>query len=277
MKRFLVFISVFAGNYILAQNVGIGTSSPQFPLSFPGTLGDKISLWSDGTPTHYGIGVQSNLLQIFTKANTNDIAFGYGSSGSFLERMRIKGNGNVGIGTSTPAATLDVNGQVKISGGSPGDGKVLTSDASGNASWSNSSINTGAFAYSGGSTPQNIPNGTSTVMAFPSIYLTGNNFSTVDNSYTAPTPGFYHFDMQVTFSILTAFAGDKQLYIGLYKNAGVIWSPSYILRSSTIEQTYPFSFSVQLNAGDKVDLRITQFSGATQQLFTGYFQGYRVY
>ncbi|MCE9585393.1 hypothetical protein K8Q94_02105 [Candidatus Nomurabacteria bacterium] len=44
-------------------------------------------------------------------------------------------NKYVGIGTSTPATNLDVNGKIKISGGSPGAGKVLTSDANGLASW----------------------------------------------------------------------------------------------------------------------------------------------
>jgi hypothetical protein len=43
--------------------------------------------------------------------------------------------GNVGIGTATPGATLEVNGLVKISGGSPAAGKVLTSDNNGLASW----------------------------------------------------------------------------------------------------------------------------------------------
>ena len=52
-----------------------------------------------------------------------------------VERMRIQGTGEVGIGTSTPGAKLEVAGQVKITGGVPGAGKVLTSDATGLATW----------------------------------------------------------------------------------------------------------------------------------------------
>ena len=43
--------------------------------------------------------------------------------------------GNVGIGTATPGAKLEVAGQIKITGGTPGAGKVLTSDATGLATW----------------------------------------------------------------------------------------------------------------------------------------------
>lgn len=45
-------------------------------------------------------------------------------------------DGNVGIGTASPGAKLEVAGQVKITGGTPGAGKILTSDATGLASWS---------------------------------------------------------------------------------------------------------------------------------------------
>ena len=47
----------------------------------------------------------------------------------------IVDTGSVGIGTASPGAKLEVAGQVKITGGSPGSGKVLTSDANGLASW----------------------------------------------------------------------------------------------------------------------------------------------
>ena len=73
-------------------NVGIGTTSPGFPLNFSDVVGDKISLWGAGG-AHYGFGIQSYLMQIHTDNPDADIAFGYGSSTSFVETMRAKGNG----------------------------------------------------------------------------------------------------------------------------------------------------------------------------------------
>ena len=73
-------------------NVGIGETSPTVPLNFASTLGDKIALWGNGS-NHYGLGIQPSLLQVYTLDASNDIAFGYGSSGSFTENVRMKGNG----------------------------------------------------------------------------------------------------------------------------------------------------------------------------------------
>ena len=51
-------------------------------------------------------------------------------------------NGRVGINEANPDSRLHVNGQVKITGGNPGAGKVLTSDASGLATWQTPSTTT---------------------------------------------------------------------------------------------------------------------------------------
>ncbi|MBI2442069.1 MAG: hypothetical protein HYV35_11955, partial [Lentisphaerae bacterium] len=46
-----------------------------------------------------------------------------------------RANGEIGIGTDDPTARLDVDGQVRIRGGDPDDGDVLTSDGDGFATW----------------------------------------------------------------------------------------------------------------------------------------------
>ncbi len=101
--------SVYRG----AGNVGVGTSTPTFPLSFANVLGDKISLWGQVGNT-FGFGIQNSLLQVHTDGSGSDIAFGYGSSAAMTETMRVKGNGQVGIGTSA----INGNARLQVSGGS---------------------------------------------------------------------------------------------------------------------------------------------------------------
>jgi len=60
------------------------------------------------------------------------------------DRTSILG-GNVGIGTKNPTVKLEVVGQVKITGGSPSEGKVLTSDANGLASWQTQALDVGNY------------------------------------------------------------------------------------------------------------------------------------
>ncbi len=65
------------------------------------------------------------------------------ASGITNTAMLIDPNGNVGIGVIDPDAKLEINGQIKITGGTPGANKVLTSNSSGLATWETpSSTNT---------------------------------------------------------------------------------------------------------------------------------------
>jgi Head domain of trimeric autotransporter adhesin len=91
------------------SNLGLNTATPQYQLTFKDDLGDKISLYSGNTTNttnHYGMGIQSSRFQIFTPSISDDIVFGIGRSGAFTENVRFKGNGNIGLGTSTPNAPL---------------------------------------------------------------------------------------------------------------------------------------------------------------------------
>lgn len=94
-------------------NVGIGTVAAGFPLTFDTTFGDKISLFGE-SGNSIGFGVQSSRLQIHTDTIGSDIVFGYGSSASMTETMRIRGNGIVGIGTTNPRGKLEVIGDIRL-------------------------------------------------------------------------------------------------------------------------------------------------------------------
>ena len=114
--------NAFNGNQSINGNLGVGTSGSTFPLTIGNnTLGDKLSLWGQ-SGNSFGFGIGPGLLQIHTDAAGSDVAFGYGSSAAMTETMRIKGNGNVGIGLNNPSAKLTVNGGVQARGGAPAAG-----------------------------------------------------------------------------------------------------------------------------------------------------------
>lgn len=112
MKRrksfLLIFLLLVTGSQVFPQFVGIGTTSPTGPLSFSSALGNKVVLWGDGTIPHYGIGVQSGLLQLYSDLSSSHISFGFGRSGAFTERVRVINSGE---------AALQVNGRMYMRNG----------------------------------------------------------------------------------------------------------------------------------------------------------------
>jgi len=129
--------------YNSGSNVGIGTTNPLARLTIVNT---------GGNPAIPSSSASSGMLRIRTSSYTFEgvdigkmstapyigwLQVGY--SGSTAESFTLQPmGGNVGIGTGTesPTQRLDVNGQLRIRGGTPATGRVLMSmDNLGNAQW----------------------------------------------------------------------------------------------------------------------------------------------
>lgn len=158
---YLFFIVLYPIN-LLAQNVGIGTINPLNRLHVS-TNGSNVLLIENtqllNTDTTTGLffktgngsypytGAIKNIGQNSIESRLGLFTYASSISSGLLERLSLLDNGNVGIGTTTPGAKLEVaggvkisdsiniGGQVRIMSGTPGAGKVLTSDATGLASW----------------------------------------------------------------------------------------------------------------------------------------------
>ncbi len=96
-------------------------------------VGYLVLAWTEPTQAPPGGNVPAPL-NTSINAQSKEGALVIGTNGAVTTGLIVQ-NGNVGIGTTEPGAKLEVAGQVKITGGSPGAKKVLTSDVSGLASW----------------------------------------------------------------------------------------------------------------------------------------------
>ncbi|MDH4092366.1 MAG: tail fiber domain-containing protein, partial [Cyclobacteriaceae bacterium] len=132
--------------------LGIGTLTPGVKLEIFGSgtgfrhTDGTITVESQvgGTEAYFGTTTANHnfhLLaggvdQMIIRADNGSVGFGRNPTNQKLEvGGGVYIDGNLGLGTPTPAARLDVAGTVKIVDGTEAAGRVLTSDASGLASW----------------------------------------------------------------------------------------------------------------------------------------------
>lgn len=117
-------------------NVGIGETTPDTRLHINSPEDPYIRIDRAGsTRVHLGDTGSGNdgMLQLYNASGVETTRIRTSGGDSWI------GGGNVGIGTASPGTKLEVAGQVKIVDGTQGAGKVLTSDATGLATWADPS------------------------------------------------------------------------------------------------------------------------------------------
>lgn len=112
MRPLLIIFSVLTTVTCSAQNVGINTSTPGYPLTVQSTSIGISQETADGT-VKVGFYTNNSLGAYLQTHTLNDLNF---STNNGLPQMVLKTNGNVGIGLTSPNATLSVGRGTGIDG-----------------------------------------------------------------------------------------------------------------------------------------------------------------
>ena len=207
-------------------NVGFGGGfTPEAQLHLRNYSGPQLMIGSSNQP---------DLEWLFSVEPASHLSLINEKRGSPYTALYIDNNdGNIGIGTTGPTAKLEVNGQIKINGGTPAAGQVLTSNASGLATWEPVPAPTVNHIYFEVKLTTNYnwsTLGTNQKIDFSSGAMVwenqGNAFNSTTSTFTVPEDGIYSFRGAIYFNNITSGyliypflkAGGKNYY-GCMKNA----------------------------------------------------------
>ena len=134
------------GNVHVAEQLAIGTTSPSEKLHIlNGTIkiDDGLNPYklpsSDGSANQY---LKTDGSGNVTWVNIPTVSGPDGDWTISSSDIYTANSGNVGIGTNSPSAKLDLVGSFQYEDGNSGFGKILTSDGDGNAAWATNSTYT---------------------------------------------------------------------------------------------------------------------------------------
>ena len=182
--------------------------------------------------------------------------------------------------SSATGLALRVNGKINLGGSllSPGAGKVLTSDASGNATWQNPSSNLPKVAFTVHDIQTTGVNNFARAV-WSKVYFAAEDYdynnnitlgvTTANSVFTAPIAGLYHFDAGVNWSedgITTGLAFVKvaangtQTTVKVNEFAETVQSnPAWVGSKFTTN----ISLDIKLAAGEKIFLQAYWNNGYT--------------
>jgi hypothetical protein len=261
-----------------------------------GVVGTALS-----TTPGYGNGItgKGGFTGVYGLGSNGGLAGIYAAADSATWGLYVDGNSNF-IGNTTSSGNVIIGGTIKIQGGTPGSGKILTSDANGLAIWQIPSAATipAAISSSGfvgiidetqtsltvasGGATQTLP-----FIEYPSVGYTFDDGSNLNGSYTVPSTGFYHFEVTLNLLPPTTASQDGSISVYLYKN-GVNMAPMSVTGVYSGEAVPTVinggSINIKLQAGDIISVRFGQSSGQPVTIFNSAlngpatrFSGYRIY
>lgn len=312
-KQFIyLFIAALAMPQLLkAQNVGIGTTTPTTTLEVSSQK--KVGLKASTDSAMAGATVNTDFINLpagirgeYKATGSND---GSGILGVATAPAQYYGTGVTGVGNwigvlgigkpggeaaivaeSNGAAlalkvkgNTQISGTIAIAGGNPDAGKVLTSTGtSGEATWQ-APARIGAMTQMVNDVV--VPYGFTNISLGNTVYNPAG--ATSFTHFTAPTNGFYHFDVMLWFEGYTGNATNTigEITIAIVdavSNFDVL--QSYIFKPVPNEKgTKAFSTTIPLDANQQVGLLIVNgnpgttitLKGSTTRRST--FSGYRVH
>lgn len=253
-----------SGDVYVADNLAIGITSPtaitHINMVSPATTALKVT---NGNIT-----------------SNNAAVVQFDANSTLTNAFRLERDGQIGIGTASPAAKLDVIGNVKITDGTEGTGKVLVSvDNNGTAQWKTNRV---AFHIGGGNgsntSTQNLAQSTNEKLQFPSFSHTHNTgaYSTTNHEFQAPVAGVYHFSATVTIGGPTN--GHFDIDIMHSTGASLAQSGGFIGTEQIAQASRTVSTTVHLNAGESVWVEYySAFAVASLFGERSSFSGYLIY
>lgn len=215
---------------------------------------------------------------------------GISNSGTAVRaKSSSTGTALIAENTSPTGKALDVNGNVKIAGGNtnPMNGAVLTSDASGNATWK-APLKVAFEARTTSWTNFIVPEATWYDMQLDyEVFDDGNvvnpsGAATDPATFTAPVDGVYNISAFTEISISSTVNNLEDFEMALYKNGSLYIKykcTAFKTEAFRSNGTISFDNTLKLNAGDKLKVKLWQTNTGSLlgQLQNTYFTGHLVY
>lgn len=200
--------------------------------------------------------------------------YGYGVYGTTLTGTGIYGDAT-GTGTggnfngAASGFALKTSGPIRLSGIGNGAGKVLTSDAVGNATWEDMITPNVHFASTGGSS-QTLNSGTTpnVITSWTGIEEAGGaNYNSTTGEYTVPITGYYYVMAQVSYTQVNTVDGTVA---SLQIRVDNVVAKEGFSNSARNGDYYSDAFAVmqkKLTVGQKIKITTNQAGRPTNQLW----------